>query len=277
MGIKIYKPTTSGRRHSSVQTFEDITRKEPEKSLIVPLKKKAGRGSWGNISVRHQGGGAKRFYRIVDFKQDRFDMAAKVESIEYDPNRNARIALVQYEDGEKRYIVAPLDLKVGDKVISSRSRTDIKTGNRLPLEYIPIGTMVYNVELTPGKGGQIGRGAGVGIQLLAIEGDFAHLRMPSSEVRMVPKECLASVGQVGNLDYRNIRWGKAGRMRHRGIRPTVRGKAMNPVDHPHGGGEGRNPIGLKHPKTPTGKPALGVKTRKPSRSSNKLIIKRREK
>lgn len=277
MGIKIYKPTTAGRRKSSVQTFKDITAEKREKSLTMPLKKKAGRGSGGRISVRHRGGGAKRAYRMVDFKQDKFDMPANVLAIEYDPNRNARIALIQYNDGEKRYIIAPLDICVGDKIVSSRIRVDIKIGNRMPLEHIPVGTMLYNVELTPGKGAQIARSAGTLVQLMGVEGRFAQLKMPSTEIRLVPKNCLASVGQVSNPDYRNIRWGKAGRIRYKGIRPTVRGKAMNPVDHPHGGGEGRNPIGLKNPKTPTGKPALGVKTRKKEKVSDSLIIARRKK
>lgn len=276
MGIKVYKPTTSGRRKSSVQTFKDITKNKPEKSLVVPIKRKAGRGSNGRISVRHRGGGAKRFYRIIDFKQDKFDLPATVETIEYDPNRNARIALIKYEDGEKKYIIAPIDLKVGGTIISSQNRTEIKTGNRMPLENIPVGSMIYNIELIPGKGAQLARGAGTSVQLMGVEGKFAQLKLPSTEIRLVPKNCLASLGQVSNPDYRHIRWGKAGRTRHRGFRPSVRGKAMNPCDHPHGGGEGSNPIGLKHPKTPTGKPAIGVKTRKKEKVSNKLIIKRRK-
>ena len=276
MGIKVYKPTTSGRRKSSVQTFKDITKKKPEKSLIVPIKRKAGRGSGGKISVRHRGGGAKRFYRIIDFKQDKFDLPATVETIEYDPNRNARIALIKYGDGEKKYIIVPIDLKIGDTIISSQNRTEIKTGNRMPLEHIPVGSMIYNIELIPGKGAQLARGAGTSVQLMGVEGKFAQLKLPSTEIRLVSKNCLASLGQVSNPDYRHIRWGKAGRVRHRGFRPSVRGKAMNPCDHPHGGGEGSNPIGLKHPKTPTGKPALGVKTRKKEKVSNKLIIKRRK-
>ncbi len=275
MGIKFYKPTSAGRRISSVQTFDDITKHRPEKSLIRILKKKAGR-SQGRITVRHQGGGAKQFYRVVDFRRDKFEMPAKVVSIEYDPNRNARIALLEYEDGEKRYIVAPVGVAVGKTLVSSRGKAPVEEGNRMPLEHIPVGMPVYDIELEPGKGGKIARSAGTMVQLMGIEGEYAQLRLPSSEVRLVSKSCLATVGQVGNLDYRHIRWGKAGRSRHRGIRPSVRGKVMNPVDHPHGGGEGRNPIGLKHPKTPWGKPALGVKTRKKGKKSDAMIIRRRK-
>lgn len=277
MGIKKYKPITAGRRNSSVDDFSDITAKEPEKSLIVIRKKNAGRNSSGKITVRHKGGGAKRYYRIIDFKRDKYDIPAKVVSIEYDPNRSARIALLQYNDGEKRYIVAPTGLTVGKQVMASKQIIEINPGNAMPLEKIPVGTLIYNVELVPGKGGELARSAGVGIQLMGIEDKYAQIRLPSSEVRLVPKECFATVGQVSNSDYRLIRWGKAGRKRHLGIKPTVRGKAMNPVDHPHGGGEGRNPIGLKNPKTLWGKPALGVKTRDKKKKSAKLIISRRKK
>jgi large subunit ribosomal protein L2 len=278
MAIKRYKPTTPGRRLSSVQDFSDITKTEPEKALTVIRKRKSGRNNQGKITVRHRGGGTKKYIRIVDFKQNKYDMVADVIAIEYDPNRGARIALVQYEDKEKRYIIAPIGLKVGDKIVSSKdNEVEISPGNRTRMELIPPGVNIYNVELMPGKGGQIARGAGTVVKLMAIEGKYAQLKMPSSEIRLVPKECMATIGQVGNTDYRLIRWGKAGRTRHKGIRPTVRGKAMNPVDHPHGGGEGNQPIGLKHPKTPWSKPALGVKTRKKSRSSSKLIIQRRKK
>ncbi len=278
MAIKRYKPTTPGRRLSSVQDFSDITKTEPEKALVVMKKKSGGRNNQGKITVRHRGGGTKRYIRIVDFKQDKYDMVADVIAIEYDPNRGARIALVQYEDQEKRYVIAPIGLKVGDKIVSSKdNEVEVKPGNRTKLELIPPGVDVYNVELVPGKGGQIARGAGTLVKLMGIEGKYAQLKMPSGEVRLVPKESMATIGQVGNTDYRLVRWGKAGRTRHKGIRPTVRGKAMNPVDHPHGGGEGNQPIGLKHPKTPWSKPALGVKTRKKHKVSDKLIIQRRKK
>jgi large subunit ribosomal protein L2 len=275
MAVKRYKPTTPGRRISSVDTFEDLTRSTPEKSLTKTRKKHAGRTN-GKITVRHRGGGAKRRIRLVDFKRNKFDVPAKVAQIEYDPNRGARLALLHYADGEKCYMVAPIGLSVGDTVVSSKKRGDIQTGNRFELQHIPVGMQVYNIELKPGKGGQIVRGAGTAAQLMAVEGSYATLRLPSGEIRMVLANCMATIGQTSNPDRRLIRWGKAGRTRHRGIRPTVRGKAMNPVDHPHGGGEGRNPIGLKRPKTPTGKPALGVKTRRKG-ASDKLIIKRRKK
>ena len=275
MPIKIYKPTSPGRRNSSVDAFEDITKTRPEKSLIVIRKSHGGRNAQGKITVRHRGGGVKKYYRLIDFKQDKFNSPAKVLAIEYDPNRGARIALVGYSDGEKRYIIAPIDLKVGEEILSSMSKAEIKVGNRMPLEHIPVGRMVYNIELTPGKGGEIVRSAGVGAEIVAIEGDYVTIKLPSGEIRKVPKSCLASIGQVSNPDYMHIRWGKAGRVRHLGFRPSVRGKAMNPVDHPHGGGEGNQPIGLKHPKTPWGKPALGVKTRK-NKASDKLIIQRRK-
>ena len=276
MAIRKYKPTTPGRRISSVDTFSDITKKKPEKSLLKKRKQQAGRNSQGKITVRHRGGGAKRHVRVIDFKRTKFDVPATVASIEYDPGRGARIALLQYADGDKKYMVAPIGLKVGDKVVSSKNKGEIKVGNRFPIENIPAGIGVYNIEIEPGKGGQMVRGAGTTAQIMAVEGKNATLKLPSGEVRMVPRSCMATIGQTSNTDRRLIRWGKAGRMRHRGIRPTVRGKVMNPVDHPHGGGEGSNPIGLKHPKTPTGKPALGVKTRR-KKTSDKLILQRRKK
>jgi large subunit ribosomal protein L2 len=274
MGVKRYKPTTPGRRLSSVDDFEDITKTSPDKKLTIKRKRHAGRTK-GKITVRHRGGGAKRRIRLVDYKCNKFDIPAKVAAIEYDPNRGARLALLHYADGEKRYIIAPIGLSVGATVVSSKSKGEIQIGNRFNLEHIPIGMDIFNIELKPGKGGQIVRGAGTFAQLMAVEGSYATIKLPSGEVRMVLKDCMATLGHASNPDRRLIRWGKAGRTRHRGIRPTVRGKAMNPVDHPHGGGEARNPIGLKRPKTPTGKPALGVKTRK-KKSSNKLIIKRRK-
>jgi large subunit ribosomal protein L2 len=275
MPIKVYKPTTPGRRKASVSTFEEITKKKPEKKLIKIKKRKAGR-SQGKITIRHRGGGTKKFQRLIDFKRDKFDIPATVVAIEYDPNRQARVALLNYADGEKRYMLASADLKVGEKVLSSKKKIEIKTGNRMPLKNIPLGTMVYNVELSPQKGGKLARSAGLAVKLMAVDGGFAHLRLPSTEVRMVPENCLATIGQVSNPEAMHIRLGKAGRTRHLGIRPTVRGKAQNPVDHPHGGGEGQQPIGLKNPKTPWGKPALGVKTRKKRKYSDKLIIKRRK-
>jgi len=275
MAVKIYKPTAPGRRKTSVLSSKDITAKSSVKSLVLSKKNRAGRNNQGKITVRHQGGGGRSKVRIIDFKRDKFDIPAKVAAIEYDPNRNARIALLNYRDGEKRYIVAPQDLKVGDQVLSSQKQIEFKVGNHMPLEVIPPGIQVYNVELVPGKGGQIARGAGNGVYLMALDGGMANLKLPSGEVRLVSEKCLATIGQVSNPDFKNIRWGKAGRMRHRGIRPSVRGKVMNPVDHPHGGGEGVNPIGLKHPKTPWGKPALGVKTRKKTKASNRFIISRR--
>ena len=275
MPVKKYNPTSAGRRISSVDAFEDVTKFEPEKSLITIKKKKSGR-SGGKITVRHQGGGARKYLREVDFKRDRFDVPARVLAIEYDPNRTSRIALIQYRDGRKSYIVSPSGLKIGEEIISTKSKGEIKIGNRLPIEFIPVGTVIHCIEIQPGMGGILVRGAGMGAQLLAVEGAYAQVKLPSKEVRMVQKECMATVGEVGAKDRRLIRWGKAGRMRHRGIRPTVRGKAMNPVDHPHGGGEGLSPIGLKYPKTKWGKHALGVKTRKPNKWSNKFIIKRRK-
>lgn len=277
MPIKNYRPTTNARRKSSVQDFSDITRTTPEKSLIVVKQQHAGRNSYGRITVRHRGAGNKRFIRMVDFRREKYDIPAKIDSIEYDPNRGARIALLIYKDGEKRYMLAPQGLKVGDVVISTQTqKIEVTPGNRLPLEHLPVGIFVHSVELQPGKGGQLGHGAGANIQIMAVEGQYATLKLPSGEVRMVPKSCSATVGAVSNPDWRLIRWGKAGRTRHRGIRPTVRGKVMNPVDHPHGGGEGRNPIGLKRPKTPWGRAALGVKTRKKKHPTNAFIIQRRK-
>jgi large subunit ribosomal protein L2 len=275
MGIRVYKPTTPGRRKSSVQTFDDVTAKRPYKRLTKSKKQNAGR-SKGTITVRHRGGGAKRHIRIIDWKFDKYEIPAKVQTIEYDPNRGARIALVAYADGEKRYILAPQGLEVGMKIMTSKEKGDPKPGNRFPLALIPEGMSIYNVEMQPGRGGQMVRGAGTSATLMAVEGKMATVKLPSGEVRMVQKTCMASIGNVSNPDWRLIRWGKAGRMRRRGFRPTVRGKAMNPVDHPHGGGEARNPIGLKHPKTPQGRPALGVKTRR-NRTSDKMIIRRRNK
>ncbi|MBN1778695.1 MAG: 50S ribosomal protein L2 [Candidatus Buchananbacteria bacterium] len=275
MAIRIYKPTTPGRRQTSVDSFDDVTKTRPERSLIAIKKKTGGRNASGKITVRHIGGGAKQFYRLIDYKQQKFDIPAVVEAIEYDPNRKARIALVRYQDNVKAYIVAPVDLKVGDQVISSKTRTEIKPGNRMPLEQVPLGMLVYNVEITPGKGAQLVRTAGAVAKLMAVEGKYATIKLPSGEVRLVVKEAMASIGQVSNPDSMHIRIGKAGRKRHMGVKPTVRGKAMNPVDHPHGGGEGHNPIGMKAPKTVWGKPAYGVITRKKKKYSNKFIITRR--
>ncbi|KPJ85253.1 50S ribosomal protein L2 [Parcubacteria bacterium SG8_24] len=277
MPIKIYKPTTAGRRRSSVDAFTDITKDKPEKQLVTRKKRYAGRNAKGRVTVRHRGGGARKKVRLVDFKRDKYGVPAKVAAIEYDPNRGARLALLHYRDGEKRYIVAPFGLQVGDEIMSSKERIEIKPGNRMPLEIIPVGVEVHSVELTPGAGGVVARGAGAGVQYMALEGRFAQLKLPSGEIRLFPKDCMATIGSVGNADYRLIRWGKAGRTRHRGRRPVVRGKVMNPVDHPHGGGEGRNPIGLlKGPKTKWGKKALGVKTRKAKKASSKFIVKRRK-
>ena len=277
MTIKLHKPTTPGRRKSSVQDFSDITTNKPEKSLLIHLKKKSGRNNTGKITVRHQAGGAKKMYRVVDFKRDIFDVEAEVKTIEYDPNRGARIMLVEYVGGKKAYFLAPNGVKVGDKVLSSQNKIEAKVGNRMPLEHIPVGLFVHNIELTPGKGGQIIRGAGNAAQLQVIEGNYAQIKLPSGEVRNILKSCFATIGQVSNPDYSLVRWGKAGRMRHRGIKPTVKGKNMNPVDHPHGGGEGHNPIGLKSgPKTKWGKLARGVKSRKPSKWSNKFIVQKRK-
>ncbi|AAM25432.1 MAG: 50S ribosomal protein L2 [Caldanaerobacter subterraneus] len=275
MGIKAYKPTSPGRRQMTVLTFEEITKKEPEKSLLAPLTKKAGRNVYGRITVRHRGGGHKRRYRIIDFKRDKDGIPGKVAAIEYDPNRTAFIALIHYADGEKRYIIAPHGLKVGD-IVESGENVDIKVGNALPLRNIPVGTIVHNIELIPGKGGQLVRAAGAAAQLMAKEGDYVHIRMPSGEIRLINANCRATIGQVSNIDHENVKIGKAGRSRWLGIRPTVRGSAMNPVDHPHGGGEGKAPIGHPGPLTPWGKPALGYKTRKKGKASDKFIVKRRK-
>lgn len=274
MAIKAYKPTSPGRRGMTVSTYEEITKTKPEKSLLVSLKRTGGRNAQGKISVRHIGGGNKRQYRLIDFKRNKDGVPAKVASIEYDPNRTSYIALLNYADGEKRYIVAPEELKVGDTVISGEN-VDIKTGNALPLKSIPVGTFIYNIELKAGKGGQLVRAAGNNAQLMAKEGDYAQIRLPSGEVRMVRLECRATIGTVGNATNEIINIGKAGRKRHMGIRPTVRGSVMNPVDHPHGGGEGKAPVGHPGPMTPWGKPALGYKTRKHHKYSNRFIIKRK--
>ncbi len=274
MGIKKYKPTTPGQRGMTVSTFEEITAKTPEKSLTVTLKKHAGRNVRGKITVRHRGGGTRPKYRIIDFKRRKDDIPGTVKTIEYDPNRSANIALIVYADGEKRYIIAPEKLKVGD-VIYSGPEADIKVGNALPIANIPVGTMIHNIELKPGKGGQMARSAGNTAQLMAKEDKYAQVRLPSGEVRKVLIQCRATIGEVGNADHSNIQIGKAGRKRHMGIRPTVRGSVMNPNDHPHGGGEGRAPIGRKGPVTPWGKPALGYKTRKKNKASNQYIVKRR--
>jgi large subunit ribosomal protein L2 len=278
MAIKVHKPTTPGRRKSSVQGFSDITKKKPERSLTKRLKRRAGRNNTGKITVRHRGGGVKRLYRVIDFKRFAFDAPAQISAIEYDPNRGARIALVEYANGEKAYFLAAEGAKVGDTLLSSKNKIEATVGNRMPLKYIPVGLFVYNVEMAPGKGGQIVRGAGVGAQLQVVDHGFAQLKFPSGEVRLVKEECLASVGKVSNPDYQLVRWGKAGRRRLLGWRPIVKGKNMNPVDHPHGGGEGHSPIGLKGgPKTPWGKKALGVKTRKKNKPSEALILRRRKK
>ena len=273
MGIKRYKPTSSARRFMTVSSFEEITCTTPERSLLEDQKHKAGRNAQGKITVRHHGGGNKRKYRIIDFKRDRDGIPAIVKTIEYDPNRTANIALLVYADGQKRYILAPLGLNVGDKVLSG-ANADIKPGNALPIEAIPVGTMIHNIELQPGKGGQLVRAAGMAAQLMAKEGKYAQVKMPSGEMRLILVKCKATVGQVGNLDHEIIRIGKAGKVRHMGIRPTVRGSVMNPCDHPHGGGEGRAPIGRSGPVTPWGKPALGYKTRKKKNKTDKLILKR---
>jgi large subunit ribosomal protein L2 len=275
VALKSFNPTTPSRRHMTVSTFEEITVSEPERSLVAPLTRKGGRNNQGKLSVRHQGGGHKRKYRIIDFKRNKDGVPGRVATIEYDPNRSANIALINYLDGEKRYILAPNGLKVGDTIVSGTD-ADIKVGNALPLQNIPVGTVIHNIEMKPGKGAQIVRSAGTAAQLMAKEGSYATLRMPSGEMRQVHILCRATIGQVGNLDHENINIGKAGRSRWLGIRPTVRGSVMNPVDHPHGGGEGRNPIG-RNPVTPWGKPALGAKTRKKKNPSDRFIIKRRTK
>ena len=273
MGIKRYKPTSSARRFMSVSTYEEITSVKPESSLLEDQRKSGGRNAQGKITVRHIGGGNRRKYRIIDFKRNKDGIEAVVKTIEYDPNRSANIALLCYADGEKRYILAPYGVKVGDKLYSG-AEADIKAGNALPLEAIPVGTMVHNIELQPGKGGQLARAAGMAAQLMAKEGKLATLKMPSGELRYVPVNCKATVGQVGNLEHEIVRVGKAGKTRHMGTRPTVRGSVMNPCDHPHGGGEGKSPVGRPGPQTPWGKPALGYKTRKKKNKSNKFILKR---
>ena len=274
MSIKLYKPTTNARRNMSVTDYSELSKVAPEKSLLEPLKNKSGRNSYGRITVRHRGGGNRKKYRVIDFKRTKFDVVAEVATIEYDPNRSAHIALIKYEDGVKSYILAPAGLKVGDKVMAGPN-ADIKPGNALPLVNIPTGTFIHNVELYPGRGGQLARAAGNAAQLMAKEGDYALLRLPSGELRKVPVGCMATIGQVGNVDHENVKIGKAGRKRHMGWRPTVRGSVMNPNDHPHGGGEGKSPIGRPGPVTPWGKPALGYKTRNTKKASNKLIVRRR--
>ena len=276
MGIKKVKPTTPGRRQATFDDFSDITKKKPDKKLVVIKKRRGGRNAQGKITVRHRGGGARRYIRLIDYKRDKYDVPARVAAIEYDPNRGARIALLYYVDGEKRYIISPVGLQVNDKVISSRDKVEIKIGNAMPIKYIPAGVAVYNVELEPDRGGRIARGAGNLVYVMGVEKEYAQIKLPSGEIRLIKKECLCAVGQASNSDKRHIVLGKAGRKRHLGIRPTVRGSAMNPVDHPHGGGEGNQSIGLKNPKTPWGKPALGVKTRKKGKPSDKLIIERRK-
>lgn len=275
MGIRIYKPTSPGRRGMSVLTFDDLTKKAPERSLLVPLQRISGRNNQGRITVRHRGGGHKRMYRIIDFRRDKINVPARVTAIEYDPNRTARIALLTYADGAKRYILAPLGLKVGDKVMSGPD-AEIRVGNALPLYRIPLGTVVHNVELRPGAGGQLARAAGASAQVMAKEGDYATLRLPSGEMRKVLLTCMATIGQVGNTDHANVNLGKAGRKRWLGRRPEVRGVAMDPASHPHGGGEGRSPIGMPGPKTPWGKPTLGYKTRR-NKATDKYIVRRRGK
>ena len=276
MALKIYRPTSPGRRGMSGYTFDEITKDKPEKSLLLPKKKQAGRNFRGKITVRHRGGGEKRRLRIIDFKRDKFDIPGRVAAIEYDPNRSARIALIFYADGEKRYILAPVGLNVDDTIMSGNN-AEIKPGNSLPLKQMPSGTEIHNIEMMPGKGGQMVRSAGASAQLMAKEGIHVLLRLPSGELRRVRSECMATIGQIGNIEHQNISLGKAGRKRHMGWRPSVRGSAMSPRDHPHGGGEGRSPIGMPGPKTPWGKPALGYKTRKKKKASDRMIVKRRVK
>ncbi len=275
MAVKKYKPVTPGQRGMTGYVFDEITKSKPERSLLVPLRKSGGRNSYGRITVRHRGGGHRQFIRKVDFKREKRGISAKVAAIEYDPNRTARLALLHYADGEKRYIIAPLDLKVGDTVMSGPN-AEIRAGNNLPISAIPVGTLIHNVELKEGRGGQLVRSAGGAAQLLAKEGDFAQVRMPSGEVRLVHQVCYATIGQIGNLDHSNIKLGKAGRKRHKGIRPTVRGSAMSPRDHPHGGGEGRQPIGKPGPRSPWGKPTMGYRTRR-NKLTDKYIVRRRSK
>lgn len=274
MAIKSFKPTTPSRRQMTVTDYSGLSKVAPEKSLLEPLKKHSGRNSYGRITVRHRGGGNRRKYRIIDFKRDKQGMAAEVLTLEYDPNRSAHIALVQYEDAEKRYIIAPNGLKVGD-IVTAGPTADIKIGNALPMANIPTGTFIHNIELYPGKGAQLARSAGVMAQLMAKENGYALVRLPSGELRNIPEQCIATIGQVGNIDYENVNYGKAGRRRHMGWRPTVRGSVMNPCDHPHGGGEGKSPVGRPGPVTPWGKPALGYKTRAKHNRSDKFIVKRR--
>jgi len=275
VALKVYRPTSPGRRGMSSSTFEEITKDKPEKSLLLPLKKRGGRNKQGRITVRHRGGGAKRRLRIIDFKRDKAGVPGRVAAIEYDPNRSARIALIFYADGEKRYILAPTELSIGD-IIKSGSDAEVKSGNALPLKLIPTGSPIHNIELERGRGGQLVRSAGAAAQLMVKEGEYALVRLPSGEMRRIRGDCMATIGQIGNVDHQNIKLGKAGRKRLLGWRPTVRGSAMSPRDHPHGGGEGRSPIGLPGPKTPWGKPALGYRTRKP-KASDKMIVKRRGK
>ena len=274
MAIRNYKPTTPGRRNMSVIDYSELSKVKPEKSLLCSLNKKAGRNSYGRITVRHRGGGNRKKYRIIDFKRRNFGVTGKVLTLEYDPNRSSHIALVEFEGGEKRYIITPQDLKVGQEIVAG-AEADIKVGNALPLVNIPVGTFVHNIELYPGKGAQLARAAGIMAQLMAKEGKMALLRLPSGELRNVPVECMATIGQVGNIDHENVKIGKAGRKRNMGWRPTVRGSVMNPCDHPHGGGEGKSPVGRPGPTTPWGKPALGYKTRSKKKASNKYIVKRR--
>jgi len=276
MALKIYRPTSPGRRGMTGYSFDEITKKKPEKSLLISKKEKAGRNFRGIITVRHRGSGEKRKLRTIDFKRDKAGIPGRVAAIEYDPNRSARIALIFYVDGEKRYILAPNGLNIGDTIMSGPT-AEIRPGNTLPMKNLPSGTQIHNIEMTPGRGGQMVRSAGASAQLMAKEGDYVLLRLPSGEVRRVRSECQATIGQVGNLEHQNISLGKAGRKRHMGWRPTVRGSAMTPRDHPHGGGEGRTPIGMPGPKTPWGKPALGYKTRKKTKASNRMIVKRRGK
>src|SRR5258706_2610687 len=275
MPVKKYKPVTPGTRGMTGYTFEEITKSTPERSLLLPLRKSGGRNAHGRVTVRHRGGGHRRSIRIVDFKREKHNIPAKVAAIEYDPNRTARLALLFYADGEKRYIIAPLDLKVGDTILTGPG-AEIRSGNSLPISNIPVGTLIHNIEIKEGRGGQMVRAAGGAAQLLAKEGDFAQIRMPSGEVRLIYQTCYATIGQIGNLDHGNVKLGKAGRKRHMGIRPTVRGSAMSPRDHPHGGGEGRQPIGLAGPKNPWGKPTFGYKTR-PNKKTAQFIVRRRSK
>ena len=275
MGMKHFKAYTPSRRNMTVSNYEEVTKKSPEKSLLAKKKKNSGRNSYGRITVRHQGGGNRQKYRIIDFKRNKDDMFATVVGIEYDPNRSANIALLQYEDGTLSYILAPQGLKDGDKVISG-DKADIKPGNSMSIENIPVDTMIHNIELNPGQGGKMVRAAGQAAQLMAKEGQYSHVRLPSGEMRLVLTRCRATIGTLGNADHENVKLGKAGKTRHLGVRPTVRGSVMNPVDHPHGGGEGRAPVGHAGPMTPWGKPALGYKTRKKNKASNKFIVKRRK-